>query len=80
LNTENYIDGIHTINITVVDVEGNIGYKESTMTINNSEKNTEMFSWIVTMVVGSIAIVAAIGVLIVVALLIRRRVMGKRGG
>jgi sorbitol-specific phosphotransferase system component IIBC len=80
INTENYIDGIHTINITVVDEEGNRGFKETTVSINNSEKNTEMFSWVVTMVVGSIAIIAAIGVLVVVALLIRRRVMRKRGG
>ena len=80
IDTESYADGLHLINITAVDEEGGKGYKEVMISVNNAEKKEEMLAWITTMVVGSIAIVAAMGVLIVVALMVRRRIVGKEGG
>ena len=79
IDTESYADGLHVVNITVVDEDGGKGYKEVIISVNNAEKKEEMLAWITTMVVGSIAIVAAMGVLVVVALVIRRRVVGKEG-
>ena len=79
IDTERYSDGFHVINITAVDEDGGKGYKEVIISVNNAEKKEEMFAWITTMVVGSIAIVAAMGVLVVIALVIRRRVLGKEG-
>lgn len=79
IDTRTYNDGDHVINVTAVDSSGNAGYKEITMTIDNSAVNEQLISWIWTMAAGSIAIIAWTGVLVVVALMIRRRHIQKGG-
>lgn len=79
IDTRAYADGDHVLNITAVDVVGNIGYRQVTIEINNAATNTELLAWVWTMAAGSIAIVAWIGVMIVLALMIRRRLTIKEG-
>lgn len=77
IDTQAYADGNHVINITAVDTAGHAGYKQVTITVNNAKTNTELLSWIWTMAAGTIAIVAWTGVMVVVALMIRRRHINK---
>jgi len=79
IDTRTYADGDHVINITAVDEAGHVGYEQLSMTIDNSKVNEELISWVWTMAAGSVAIVAWTGVLIVIALMIRRRHV-KKGG
>jgi hypothetical protein len=79
IDTRAYADGDHVLNITAVDTVGNVGYKQVTVNVDNAATNTELLSWVWTMAAGSIAIVAWIGVMIVVALMIRRRHTLKEG-
>lgn len=79
IDTQTYADGDHILNITAVDVVGNVGYKQITMHVDNAATNTELLAWVWTMAAGSIAIVAWIGVMIVIALMIRRRYTQKEG-
>jgi hypothetical protein len=59
-----------------VDSNGKVGYKQISFTVDNARTNTLLLNWVWTMAAGSIAIIAIVSVLMVVALLIRRRVMG----
>ncbi len=76
LNTQLLADGDHLINITAVDSNGKVGYKQISFTVDNARTNTLLLNWVWTMAAGSIAIIAIVSVMMVVALLIRRRVMG----
>lgn len=76
LNTQLLADGEHVINITAVDTDGQVGYKQIAFTVDNARANTLILNWVWTMAAGSIAIIAAVSLAMVVALLIRRRVMG----
>lgn len=78
LDTTRYADGEHVLNITAVDVEANAGYKEITITVDNSSEKELFLGWMYTMAAGSVVIVAWMGVLIVVALSIRKRVMDSK--
>jgi hypothetical protein len=80
IDTRTYPDGDHVVNVTAVDEAGHVGYKELTMTIDNARVNEQLLSWIWTMAAGTIAIVAWTGVLVVIALMIRRRHIMKAGG
>lgn len=73
VDTTTYADGTHVLNITAVDTSGHAGYEQVTVTFDNSASNKELIAWFWTMAAGSIAIVAWVGVLTVVALMIRRR-------
>ncbi len=79
LDTTRYADGEHVLNITAVDVDGVTGYKELTITVDNSSEKELLLGWMYTMAAGSIALVAWMGVLIVLALSIRKKVMDSRG-
>lgn len=79
IDTNTYADGTHVINITAVDTMGNHGYKQVTVTFNNAGSSKEILAWLWTMAAGSIAIVAWVGVLIVAALVIRKRHIEKVG-
>jgi hypothetical protein len=68
-----YKDGVHTLNVTAVDVNGKVGYHEITITINNAGSSSGLLAWVWTMAAGTVAILAWIGVLMVVALMVRRR-------
>jgi len=76
LNTEELSDGEHVINVTAVDSGGHVGYKQVSFTVDNAAANTLMLNWVWTMAAGSIAIIAIVSVMMVVALLIRRRIAG----
>lgn len=75
VDTELLADGDHVINVTAVDSVGNVGFKEISFSIDNARANTLLLNWVWTMAAGSIAIIAVVSVLMVVALMIRRRVM-----
>lgn len=75
LDTATLQDGIHTINITAVDSNGGIGYKEVTIDAWNEGRAATMTNWIATILAGTIAIVSIVGVLIVVVLLLRKRII-----
>jgi hypothetical protein len=76
LNTEELSDGEHVINVTAVDSNGKAGYNEISFTVDNAAANTLMLNWVWTMAAGSIAIIAIVSMMMVVALLIRRRIAG----
>lgn len=73
LESTNFKDGTYTLNVTAVDVNGQAAYHQVTITISNAAGNSELITWVWTMAAGTVAILAWIGVLIVVALMIRKR-------
>lgn len=73
-----YKDGVHTLNVTAVDVNGKAGYQQIEVTISNSALNSALISWVWTMAAGTVAILAWVGVLIVIALMIRKKVIEGR--
>lgn len=75
INTDQFADGDYALNVTVADSDGVRGYKQISVTIDNSAISKELIDWVWTMVAGSVAILAWIGIMIVVALMIRRRTM-----
>jgi len=68
-----YKDGEHTLNVTAVDVNGKVGYQQITITISNAALKSGLLAWVWTMAAGTVAILAWVGVLMVVALMIRKR-------
>ena len=70
-----YKDGNHTINVTAVDVNGHTGFHEQFISISNSALNSSLLSWVWSMAAGTVAILAWVGVFMVVALMVRRRHM-----
>lgn len=79
VDTTEYADGPITVNVTAADSDGNRGFKEVTLTVNNAEESELLLSWLATMAAGTVAIVAIVGILIVAALYIRSRMMSGRG-
>ena len=79
VNTEQFADGDYALNVTVADADGGRGYGQINVSISNAAINKELVDWVWTMAAGSIAILAWIGIMIVVALMVRRRTM-KAGG
>ena len=75
IDTELLADGDHVINITAVDSDGHVGYKQISISVDNARANTLILNWVWTMAAGSIAIIALVSVLMVLALMIRRKVM-----
>ncbi|HEX9907189.1 MAG TPA: Ig-like domain-containing protein [Thermoplasmata archaeon] len=80
IDTKTLEDGEHTVNVTAYDTSGNAGYKEVMMIVDNAAVDQEMLNWIYTMAAGTVAIVALLSLAVVVALMIRRHVMGKQEG
>jgi hypothetical protein len=79
IDTRLYADGTHVVNITATNATSAHGYGEISFTVNNAGDEAKLLDWMWTMAAGSIAIVAWIGVMIVVALMIRRRLTMKEG-
>jgi len=79
IDTHLYADGVHSINITATNSTGAHGYSEVSVTVNNAGENQRLLEWMWTMAAGTILIIASISSLIVVALLIRKRLMEKEG-
>ncbi len=81
LDTTKYTDGYYLLNVTAIDSEGMKGYRQIPVSIDNAAApaTKQLVSWIWTLAAGSIAILAWIGILIVIALMIRRRTVSKGG-
>ena len=73
IDTATYLDGSHVINVTAADVDGDRGSNEIEVTVNNAEESTTLLGWVWTMASGSLAIVAAMSVLIVLVLMVRKK-------
>lgn len=78
LDTTQYSDGAHVIKVIAVNSTGVSGEKEIAITINNAAAGETILSWVWTMAAGALLIVALLALFMVMALMIRRRVM--RGG
>ena len=72
-DTSTYADGTHVINITAVDSDGDRGSDQLTFTVNNAESNLEILGWVWSMAAGSLAILAAMSVLVVLVLMVRKK-------
>ena len=79
INTDQFVDGDYVLNVTVADSDGARGYNQLDVSVSNAVINQELVDWVWTMVAGCIAILAWVGILIVVVLMIRRRTM-RAGG
>ncbi len=79
LDTTKFVDGKYTLNVTVTFSDGTHGYRQITISIANSSSTTELVAWLWTLAAGSIAILAWIGIVIVIALMIRRRTVSRGG-
>ena len=75
LDTKQYTDGAHVLQVTAANSTGGLGTKEIAITVNNAATDETLLSWVWTIAAGSLLIIALLGVLVVVALLIRRRTM-----
>lgn len=73
VETSVFKDGSYKLNVTAVDVNGHAGSSEITVTISNAAQSSALIMWVWTMAAGTVAIIAWIGVLIVVVLLIRKK-------
>jgi hypothetical protein len=78
LDTTQYSDGAHVIKVMAVNSTGGIGSKEIAITVNNAAAGETILSWVWTMAAGALLIVALLSMFVVIALMIRRRVV--RGG
>lgn len=81
IDTTKFSDGFYLLNATATDFEGRMGYRQIPVTIRNAATpaTEQLVSWVWTLVAGSIAILAWIGIMIVIALMVRRRAVGKGG-
>ena len=79
INTDQFVDGDYMLNVTVADSNGARGYSQIQVSVGNAVINQELVAWVWTMVAGIIAILAWVGILIVVVLMIRHRTM-RAGG
>lgn len=75
LDTRQYADGAHVIQVTAVNDTGGVGTKEIAININNAAAEEELLSWVWTLASGVLLIIAALALMMVAALLVRRRVM-----
>ncbi len=78
LDTTQYADGAHVVKVTAVNSTGGTGTKEIAITVNNAAPGESILSWVWTMAAGALLIVALLSMFVVVALMIRRRIV--RGG
>jgi len=69
VNTTEYANGEHSLNITAYDTNGSFGYKEITVNVNNPEAEKAIPNW-VWAAVGGFALILGI---VAVALFMRKR-------
>lgn len=77
IDTTNMTDGGHVIVISVTDSTGDIATKEVAVFVDNESEVVSMLEWLVTMGAGTIAIISISGMLVVLALYIRKRVVSR---
>ncbi|OGS55754.1 MAG: hypothetical protein A3K60_04295 [Euryarchaeota archaeon RBG_19FT_COMBO_56_21] len=69
VDTLNYSNGVHALNVTAYDVDGNSGFKNITFNVNNVVEKKEIPTWVWIAAGGAVVIVAGI----VSALFLRKR-------
>ncbi|MCU0852112.1 MAG: Ig-like domain-containing protein [Thermoplasmata archaeon] len=79
IDTRNMTDGGHVIVISVTDSTGDTVTKEVAVFVDNESDMMSMLEWLVTMGAGTVAIISVSGMLVVLALYIRKRVVSRRG-
>jgi hypothetical protein len=75
LDTKQFSDGAHVVQVTAVNDTGAVGTKEIAININNAAAEEALLSWVWTMAAGVLLIVAIVTLAAISALMIRRRVM-----
>ena len=60
IDTLNYTNGVHTLNVTAYDVDGRSGYREISFVVNNIAEKREIPAWVWIAVGGAAAAVAGI--------------------
>lgn len=75
LDTKQYTDGAHVVQVTATNSTGVSAAKEIAITINNAAAEETILSWVWTVAAGSLLIVAILGLMMMIALMIRRRAM-----
>lgn len=78
VDTTNMTEGGHTITVTVVDSTGDSVSKEIAVFVDNESELVSMLEWVVTIGAGAVTIVCVVGMMVVLALYIRKRVVERR--
>jgi hypothetical protein len=78
VDTKSLTEGGHVLVVTAVDSTGDSVSKEIAVFVDNESEMVSMLEWIVTMGAGTVAIICIVGIMIVTALYIRKRVVDRR--
>lgn len=78
VDTTNMTEGGHVLVVTVRDTSGDIVVKEIAVFVDNESETISMLEWMVTMGAGTVALISIVGIMIVAALYIRKRVVDRR--
>lgn len=78
VDTTNMSEGGHIILVTVEDSTGDVVSKEVAVFVDNESEMISMLEWMVTMGAGAVIIICISGVMVVVALAIRKHVVERR--
>lgn len=78
VDTTNMSEGGHIIVVTAVDSTGDSVSKEIAVFVDNESELVSMLEWVVTIGAGAVIIVCVVGIMVVVALYIRKRVVERR--
>lgn len=78
VDTTNMTEGGHRLKVTVVDSTGDTVSKEIAVFVDNESEMISMLEWMVTMGAGAVIIACVCGIMIVLALLIRKKVVERR--
>ncbi len=78
VDTTDMTEGGHVIKLTVVDSTGDSVSKEIAVFVDNDSELVSMLEWVVTIGAGAVTIVCVVGIMVVMALYIRKRVVERR--
>lgn len=78
VDTTNMSEGGHIILVTVEDSTGDVVSKEIAVFVDNESEMISMLEWMVTMGAGAVLIICVVGIMVVAALFIRKRVVDRR--
>ncbi len=78
IDTTNMTEGGHVVSVTVVDGTGDSVSREIAVFVDNESEVVSMLEWVVTIGAGTVAIICVTGMLVVLALYIRKRVVERR--
>ena len=78
VDTTNMSEGGHVVSVTAIDSTGDSVTEEVGVFFDNESEVVSMLEWIVTMGAGTVAIIAITGIMVTLALYIRKRVVERR--